>query len=93
MWIVYEETTTNTAHKVRQLVKNGHVDPSRCCALLDKQEGIKQLEKLSEESNLPALPFVCSSDVYDGLFSLVRCHVRAGDSNEAIQRMLDGTVN
>lgn len=93
VWIVYEDSTTNTAHKVRQLVLNGHVEPSRCCALLDKQEGIDQLRKLSEESRLPPLPFVCSSEVYDGLFSLVRKKIREGTPNTVIQATLDATVN
>ena len=62
-------------------------------ALLDKQEGIEQLMKVAVESNLPPLPFVCSSEVYDGLFSLVRSRVRKGHPNDEIQAMLDNTVN
>jgi len=49
IWLIYEETTVDTVHKVRQLVCSGLVKPSQCCALLDKHEGIDEIRALSEE--------------------------------------------
>jgi len=92
VWLVYEDSTVDTVHKMRTLVKNGHVSPANVCALLDKQEGMVQLKELSRELGLPDLSFVCSSLIYDNLFALVRQRVRSGSSNAEIQRELDSML-
>ena len=102
LWLVYEDSTVNTVHKMRKLLQAKVIsDPSRCCALLDKHEGMNQLRQLSRElqeeedggkggkDTCPLLPFVCSSRLYDSLFAKVRALVRQGKSNEEIQAVLD----
>ena len=104
VWLVYENSTVDTVHKMRTLVKNGHVQPGRACALLDKAEGMSQLEALGKEMSLERggeqdglvladpLPFVCSSLIYDDLFALVRRMVRDGHSNKEVQVALDAKL-
>jgi hypothetical protein len=93
VWLVYENSTVDTVHKMRTLVKNGHVQPGRACALLDKAEGMSQLEALGREMDVARpLPFVCSSLIYDDLFALVRRMVRDGHSNKDVQAALDAKL-
>jgi hypothetical protein len=106
LYLVYEDSTANTVHKVRKLIQSDIVrTPSLCCALLDKHEGMNQLRALSidlskEASPAPSmasecmiLPFICSSEIYDGLFKRVRTMIREGKSNGDIQAVLDADIN
>jgi len=92
-FIVYEASTADTVHQVRQLVKGG-LPPTRVCALLDGWEGVAELQALSHELSAETgkevdLGYVCSSAVYDDLFKEVRVRVRKGESCSNIQAFLD----
>jgi hypothetical protein len=93
-FLVYEASTADTVHEVRQLIRNG-LKPENICALLDRAEGVEELELLSNElsqggNRAIKIDYVCSSALYDDLFTMVRSKIRDGDSKEKIQQWLDG---
>ena len=44
--LVYLSSTSETANAVQSLVRAGVADPSRCCAILDKHDGVHMLRAL-----------------------------------------------
>lgn len=92
-FLVYENSTADTVHEVRLLVKSG-LDPRNIVALLDRIEGVEELDHLSAELSAQKvepirIAHICSSSLYDQLFADVRKKVRDGEESAAIQQWLD----
>ena len=91
--LVYQETTEDTVHTIRGLLRTGLVAPEACCALMDRELGARQLEELQKEMGLDKpVATVCSARIYDTLFQQVRLALRQGRSVQEIQHCLDQRV-
>ena len=66
--LVDEDTSLATIHTVRSLVERKLTTPENICAFCGDQGGLVEM-KPGEESSIVT---ICSSDIYDGLFRLVR---------------------
>jgi len=82
----------DTLNSVRLLIQHGIVPPEQCCVLIDRKEGVDGLEEVRNDLNLPTstqLALICSADIYDRLFRLVRGLIRKDVPPEEIQQRLD----
>lgn len=86
--LVNEDTSLATIQTVRSLLERQFVSSSNICAFCGDQCGLVELEN-DEQSSIVT---ICSSDVYDGLFRLVREMAVQGYSKSEIQERLDNYV-
>lgn len=83
--LVYENSSADTIHTVRQIVSAGIAAPTKVCALITDYEGTKLAA-----SGLPeGAESICSSEIYFRLFTWVRESALKGDKWQDIQRDLD----
>eukprot|EP00980_Cylindrotheca_fusiformis_P001656 scaffold374_cov124-Cylindrotheca_fusiformis.AAC.15 len=87
--LVDEDTSLATIHTVRSLLERKLTTPENICAFCGDQGGLVELAP-GEESPIFT---ICSSDIYDGLFRLVRSLAIEGHSKERIQEHLDSYVH
>lgn len=98
--LVYLSSTSETANAVQSLVRAGVADPARCCAILDKHDGVHMLRALmplatrrkaaaAGEPDRPLVEVVDCSVIYDDLLRQVRVWSRLGHSASEIQHELD----
>lgn len=88
--LVYERTTQNTIHTVGRLVnEQDNVRESNVCALCPTHHGLVELK--SDESS--PIATICSSDIHDNLFRLVRRLAIEGYSPKAIQEKIDNQLD
>jgi hypothetical protein len=81
--LVYENSSADTIHTIRQLVAAGIVSPSKTCAMITDYAGTKLAE-----SDLP-IGVSCICSIYVRLLSWVRKCVLQGESWKKIQDDLD----
>lgn len=86
--IVYFDTTSDTINVVSQIIRAEECPPEKVCALLDKHEGIEEIEEMSREKNAQ-IGLVCSSTIYDSIFRHVRKRIREGKTPKDIQMEID----
>ena len=86
--IVYHRTTADTVHVVGALLRHHEVDPSRCCALLDRVSGLEELAQLGRETG-HQVASVCSALIYQRLFEAVRARLLDDADDATIQAWLD----
>lgn len=70
------------------------VDLDRCCVIVDKAEGVEELNHVVEQSG-HRIELICTATIHDHLLREVRGWARMGYSKAAIQRELDfrfGTI-
>ncbi|KAL3942803.1 MAG: hypothetical protein SGBAC_003079 [Bacillariaceae sp.] len=86
--LVNEDTSLATIHTVRSLLERKLTTPENICAFCGDQGGLVEMEP-GQESSIVA---ICSSDIYDGLFRLVREMAVQGFTKQQIQKRVDGYV-
>jgi hypothetical protein len=86
--LVDEDTSLATIHTVRSLLERKMTTRDNICAFCGDQGGLVELEP-GQESPIVT---ICSSDIYDGLFRLVRRMAMQGNSQQKIQEHLDNYV-
>ena len=83
--LVYEDSSADTIHTIRQLVHAGIVTATKTCALMTDYEGTTLAA-----ARLPAgSSSICSSHIYFQLLGWVRYQVLNGHDYEKIQNDLD----
>ena len=87
--LVYHRTTADTVHVVRALVTRHEVAPERCCALVDRVEGLDAIAELGDEVGV-RVPAICSAALYDTLLDEVRARILDDASDAEVQAWLDG---
>ncbi|PIY68893.1 hypothetical protein COY90_03525 [Candidatus Roizmanbacteria bacterium CG_4_10_14_0_8_um_filter_39_9] len=91
--LVYQATTADTAQTIGSLIATKLVDVEKCCALLDKAEGVSDLVEIAKENGVSEIPSICSAIIYDRWFRTVRGWIRMGATAKQIQVELDQTFN
>lgn len=86
--LVDEDTSLATIHTVRSLLGRKMTTPDNVCAFCGDQGGLVELQA-GEKSPIVT---ICSSDIYDGLFRIVRRMAIQGSSKNEIQEHLDSYV-
>jgi hypothetical protein len=85
-FFVYEKSTADSIHTVRQLVGRGMVKPAQLCALCPRHEALVDLADMT----VPGVTHISSSALYDQLLTWVRDRaVVDGQSANEIQQQLD----
>jgi hypothetical protein len=87
--LVYHKTTADTIDKVATLVGIQGIPPSICCALIDRGEGLVELEEINEKLGENKIAHVCSAEIYDRLFEEVYQRLKEGEDPQVIQKSLD----
>jgi hypothetical protein len=85
---IYEKTTSETFHTVRQFVQLGMLHPKQVCAMCPRPWSLEALMG----SRVPGVTYICSADLYDRLLRWVRDHALHGRTAEEIQKPLDETL-
>ena len=98
--LVYERTTHETVHSAFALLRADLVASDKICVLLDNAKGIDQmntsLKQFTSSSSYGGgeISRVCSSELYDDMFSEVRrLAVEDGKDFSEIQSFVDGKFN
>ncbi|CAJ1951762.1 unnamed protein product [Cylindrotheca closterium] len=86
--LVNEDTSLATIHTVRKLLERKLSTAENVCAFCGDQGGLVELEPGHDST----IVTICSSDIYDGLFGLVREMAIQGFTKEQIQKRVDGYV-
>ena len=81
---VYERSSANTVHTIRQYLRQCNVRKDReVCALLATQEELDLMK------SVPEVGCICASDIHDRALEWVQTKCMEGASTRDIQRMLD----
>lgn len=84
-FLVYEKTTADTIHTIRQLVQRELCDQDKVCALAPRADFLE----FSDMIDVSNLTFISSSDIFDRLLKWVRTKAIEGVEVKEIQRQLD----
>ena len=84
-FFVYEKTTADTIHTIRQLVGLGMLESNQVCAFCPRHLALESLR----QSQMPGVKYISSTDIYDRLLRWVRHRLLEGHDAYDIQNHLD----
>ena len=87
-FLVYQRTTADTIHTVRQYINRGMVHSSQVCALCPQHSGLDALSMLLVQG----VTYISSTDLYDRLLRWVRLRALDGHDAKSIQDDLDSNL-